>query len=168
MAVTASRRKQPGPVAFSCIASLRALPVMLLWPLQISYSRFKRCFFKCILSQSQNSIWGSIEICSKWAMMCIKTLTWKWSASAFLYSSVFKNALLHGCWHEIYRCNKGRFVSLSEGPQSSVSASNEIQQNQPQALHYALANAQQVQIHQIGEDGQVQVVCIQLFLNYSV
>ncbi|XP_055992959.1 protein BANP isoform X2 [Sorex fumeus] len=27
----------------------------------------------------------------------------------------------------------------------------------PQALHYALANAQQVQIHQIGEDGQVQV-----------
>ncbi|NWT46000.1 BANP protein, partial [Chroicocephalus maculipennis] len=45
----------------------------------------------------------------------------------------------------------------SEGSQSSVSASNEIQQNQPQALHYALANAQQVQIHQIGEDGQVQV-----------
>ncbi|NWX59292.1 BANP protein, partial [Promerops cafer] len=33
----------------------------------------------------------------------------------------------------------------------------EMQQNQPQALHYALANAQQVQIHQIGEDGQVQV-----------
>ncbi|XP_025898180.1 protein BANP [Nothoprocta perdicaria] len=29
---------------------------------------------------------------------------------------------------------------------------------QPQALHYALANAQQVQIHQIGEDGQVQVI----------
>lgn len=28
----------------------------------------------------------------------------------------------------------------------------------PQALHYTLANAQQVQIHQIGEDGQVQVV----------
>ncbi|XP_019475419.1 protein BANP isoform X2 [Meleagris gallopavo] len=48
--------------------------------------------------------------------------------------------------------------SGSEGPQSSVSASNEIQQNQPQALHYALANAQQVQIHQIGEDGQVQVI----------
>lgn len=35
---------------------------------------------------------------------------------------------------------------------------NELQQSQPQALHYALANAQQVQIHQIGEDGQVQVV----------
>ncbi|KAM4834026.1 protein BANP isoform 11-T12 [Thomomys bottae] len=33
----------------------------------------------------------------------------------------------------------------------------ELQQAQPQALHYALANAQQVQIHQIGEDGQVQV-----------
>ncbi|XP_025947772.1 protein BANP isoform X4 [Apteryx rowi] len=48
--------------------------------------------------------------------------------------------------------------SGSEGSQSTVSASNEIQQNQPQALHYALANAQQVQIHQIGEDGQVQVI----------
>lgn len=35
---------------------------------------------------------------------------------------------------------------------------SELQQSQPQALHYALANAQQVQIHQIGEDGQVQVV----------
>ncbi|KAM4834023.1 protein BANP isoform 8-T9 [Thomomys bottae] len=34
----------------------------------------------------------------------------------------------------------------------------ELQQAQPQALHYALANAQQVQIHQIGEDGQVQVI----------
>ncbi|TRZ14869.1 hypothetical protein HGM15179_012250, partial [Zosterops borbonicus] len=51
--------------------------------------------------------------------------------------------------------------SGSEGSQSSVSASSELQQNQPQALHYALANAQQVQIHQIGEDGQVQVVCPQ-------
>ncbi|NXV66282.1 BANP protein, partial [Molothrus ater] len=48
--------------------------------------------------------------------------------------------------------------SGSEGSQSSVSASSELQQSQPQALHYALANAQQVQIHQIGEDGQVQVV----------
>ncbi|XP_074974563.1 protein BANP isoform X2 [Caretta caretta] len=47
--------------------------------------------------------------------------------------------------------------SGSEGTQSTVSTSNEIQPNQPQALHYALANAQQVQIHQIGEDGQVQV-----------
>lgn len=37
---------------------------------------------------------------------------------------------------------------------------SELQQSQPQALHYALANAQQVQIHQIGEDGQVQVVRI--------
>lgn len=35
---------------------------------------------------------------------------------------------------------------------------SELQQSQPQALHYALANAQQVQIHQIGEDGQVQVI----------
>ncbi|XP_029464512.1 protein BANP isoform X3 [Rhinatrema bivittatum] len=46
----------------------------------------------------------------------------------------------------------------SECVQSTVSASNELQQTQPQALHYALANAQQVQIHQIGEDGQVQVI----------
>lgn len=73
--------------------------------------------------------------------------------------------MLPGHWHEINTCNKAGFLSLSEGSQSSVSASNEIQQNQPQALHYALANAQQVQIHQIGEDGQVQVVCTQLFLN---
>ncbi|CAM4544145.1 protein BANP isoform X1 [Lepidochelys kempii] len=47
--------------------------------------------------------------------------------------------------------------NVREGTQSTVSTSNEIQPNQPQALHYALANAQQVQIHQIGEDGQVQV-----------
>lgn len=50
-------------------------------------------------------------------------------------------------------------VCFPESAQSTVSAPNEIQANQPQALHYALANAQQVQIHQIGEDGQVQVVC---------
>ncbi|KAM9067188.1 protein BANP isoform X9 [Sminthopsis crassicaudata] len=48
--------------------------------------------------------------------------------------------------------------SGSESVQSTASASNEIQQPQPQALHYTLANAQQVQIHQIGEDGQVQVI----------
>lgn len=48
--------------------------------------------------------------------------------------------------------------SGSESAQSTTSAPNEIQANQPQALHYALANAQQVQIHQIGEDGQVQVI----------
>lgn len=80
---------------------------------------------------------------------------------------VFKYALLHGRWHEICKSNRAAFLSLSEGSQSAVSASNEIQQNQPQALHYALANAQQVQIHQIGEDGQVQVVCTQPFLHYS-
>ncbi|XP_062817705.1 protein BANP isoform X1 [Anolis carolinensis] len=44
-----------------------------------------------------------------------------------------------------------------ESTQSTTSAPNEMQAGQPQALHYALANAQQVQIHQIGEDGQVQV-----------
>lgn len=41
----------------------------------------------------------------------------------------------------------------------SPPAASEPLQPQPQALHYTLANAQQVQIHQIGEDGQVQVVC---------
>ncbi|XP_055268954.1 protein BANP isoform X4 [Moschus berezovskii] len=39
----------------------------------------------------------------------------------------------------------------------STPPAGELQQPPPQALHYALANAQQVQIHQIGEDGQVQV-----------
>ena len=42
---------------------------------------------------------------------------------------------------------------------STPPPASELQQPPPQALHYALANAQQVQIHQIGEDGQVQVVC---------
>ncbi|XP_069492234.1 protein BANP isoform X2 [Ambystoma mexicanum] len=47
--------------------------------------------------------------------------------------------------------------SGSEGVQCTVSPTNELQQTQPQALAYALAGAQQVQIHQISEDGQVQV-----------
>lgn len=47
--------------------------------------------------------------------------------------------------------------SGSEGVQCTVSGSGELQQTQPQALAYALANAQQLQIHQISEDGQVQV-----------
>ncbi|KAG8437429.1 hypothetical protein GDO86_008217 [Hymenochirus boettgeri] len=47
--------------------------------------------------------------------------------------------------------------STTEGVQNNVSSSSDLQQTSPQALHYALANAQQVQIHQIGEDGQVQV-----------
>lgn len=47
--------------------------------------------------------------------------------------------------------------SASEGMMSTPPPANEMPQPQPQALHYALANAQQVQIHQIGEDGQVQV-----------
>uniref|UniRef100_A0A8C5PTU0 Protein BANP n=1 Tax=Leptobrachium leishanense TaxID=445787 RepID=A0A8C5PTU0_9ANUR len=47
--------------------------------------------------------------------------------------------------------------SPSDGVQNTVSSSSDLQQPPPQALHYALANAQQVQIHQIGEDGQVQV-----------
>ena len=42
---------------------------------------------------------------------------------------------------------------------STPPPASEMPQPPPQALHYALANAQQVQIHQIGEDGQVQVVC---------
>ncbi|XP_016052828.1 PREDICTED: protein BANP [Miniopterus natalensis] len=47
--------------------------------------------------------------------------------------------------------------SASESMMSTPPPATEIPQPQPQALHYALANAQQVQIHQIGEDGQVQV-----------
>ncbi|XP_021486837.1 protein BANP isoform X7 [Meriones unguiculatus] len=47
--------------------------------------------------------------------------------------------------------------SASETMMGTPPPTSEIQQSQPQALHYALANAQQVQIHQIGEDGQVQV-----------
>ncbi|XP_037371654.1 protein BANP [Talpa occidentalis] len=45
----------------------------------------------------------------------------------------------------------------SEAVLSAPSPAGEMPQPPPQALHYALANAQQVQIHQIGEDGQVQV-----------
>uniref|UniRef100_G1PTW6 Protein BANP n=1 Tax=Myotis lucifugus TaxID=59463 RepID=G1PTW6_MYOLU len=48
--------------------------------------------------------------------------------------------------------------SASESLMSTPPPASEIPQPQPQALHYALANAQQVQIHQIGEDGQVQVI----------
>uniref|UniRef100_A0A8D1Q5E7 Protein BANP n=2 Tax=Sus scrofa TaxID=9823 RepID=A0A8D1Q5E7_PIG len=46
----------------------------------------------------------------------------------------------------------------SETLMSTPPPASELQQPPPQALHYALANAQQVQIHQIGEDGQVQVI----------
>ncbi|XP_074205374.1 protein BANP isoform X4 [Camelus bactrianus] len=46
----------------------------------------------------------------------------------------------------------------AETMMSTPPPASEMQQPPPQALHYALANAQQVQIHQIGEDGQVQVV----------
>eukprot|EP00069_Balaena_mysticetus_P005953 bmy_18290T0 len=42
----------------------------------------------------------------------------------------------------------------SETMMSTPPPASELQQPPPQALHYALANAQQVQIHQIGEDGQ--------------
>ncbi|XP_062965366.1 protein BANP isoform X5 [Cynocephalus volans] len=48
--------------------------------------------------------------------------------------------------------------SGSETMTGTPPPATELQQPQPQALHYALANAQQVQIHQIGEDGQVQVI----------
>ncbi|XP_036130128.1 protein BANP isoform X1 [Molossus molossus] len=48
--------------------------------------------------------------------------------------------------------------SASESMMSTPPPTSEIPQPPPQALHYALANAQQVQIHQIGEDGQVQVI----------
>ncbi|XP_043562743.1 protein BANP isoform X2 [Chiloscyllium plagiosum] len=49
-------------------------------------------------------------------------------------------------------------MSGTGGIQGSVSSSGDLQQNQAQTLHYALANAQQVHIHRIGEDGQVQQV----------
>ncbi|XP_078066872.1 protein BANP isoform X4 [Mustelus asterias] len=49
-------------------------------------------------------------------------------------------------------------MSGTGGMQGSVSSSGDLQQNQAQTLHYALANAQQVHIHRIGEDGQVQQV----------
>ncbi|XP_048210927.1 protein BANP isoform X9 [Perognathus longimembris pacificus] len=48
--------------------------------------------------------------------------------------------------------------SATETVMGTPPPATELQQAQPQALHYALANAQQVQIHQIGEDGQVQVI----------
>lgn len=48
--------------------------------------------------------------------------------------------------------------SASESIMTTPPPASEMPQPQPQALHYALANAQQVQIHQIGEDGQVQVI----------
>uniref|UniRef100_A0A8C6RVD3 Protein BANP n=1 Tax=Nannospalax galili TaxID=1026970 RepID=A0A8C6RVD3_NANGA len=48
--------------------------------------------------------------------------------------------------------------SASETMMGTPPPASELQQSQPQALHYTLANAQQVQIHQIGEDGQVQVI----------
>ncbi|XP_047568405.1 protein BANP isoform X5 [Lutra lutra] len=48
--------------------------------------------------------------------------------------------------------------SASETVMSTPPPASEMPQPPPQALHYALANAQQVQIHQIGEDGQVQVI----------
>ncbi|KAI5938974.1 protein BANP isoform X3 [Manis javanica] len=47
--------------------------------------------------------------------------------------------------------------SASETLMGTPPPTSEMPQPPPQALHYALANAQQVQIHQIGEDGQVQV-----------
>nr|XP_031544719.1 protein BANP isoform X3 [Vicugna pacos] len=50
----------------------------------------------------------------------------------------------------------------AEAMMSTPPPASEMQQPPPQALHYALANAQQVQIHQIGEDGQVQVGNLQI------
>nr|XP_031292498.1 protein BANP isoform X3 [Camelus dromedarius] len=50
----------------------------------------------------------------------------------------------------------------AETMMSTPPPTSEMQQPPPQALHYALANAQQVQIHQIGEDGQVQVGNLQI------
>ncbi|XP_078400555.1 protein BANP isoform X1 [Cetorhinus maximus] len=58
-------------------------------------------------------------------------------------------------------------MSGTGGIQGSVSSSGDLQQNQAQTLHYALANAQQVHIHRIGEDGQVQQVAVQGHLHIA-
>lgn len=58
-------------------------------------------------------------------------------------------------------------MSGSGGLQGSVPSSGDSQQNQAQTLHYALANAQQVHIHRIGEDGQVQQVAVQGHLHIA-
>ncbi|XP_078066871.1 protein BANP isoform X3 [Mustelus asterias] len=58
-------------------------------------------------------------------------------------------------------------MSGTGGMQGSVSSSGDLQQNQAQTLHYALANAQQVHIHRIGEDGQVQQVAVQGHLHIA-
>ncbi|XP_028814561.1 protein BANP isoform X2 [Denticeps clupeoides] len=47
--------------------------------------------------------------------------------------------------------------STGDDDGSAVAETSPIETTQ-QALHYALANSQQVQIHRIGEDGQVQVI----------
>ncbi len=57
------------------------------------------------------------------------------------------------CYELVYVCPQADGVSAAE--------TSAIETSTQQALHYALAGgAQQVQIHRIGEDGQVQVVSI--------
>lgn len=57
------------------------------------------------------------------------------------------------CYELFYVCPRADGVSAAE--------TSAIETSTQQALHYALAGAaQQVQIHRIGEDGQVQVVSI--------
>ncbi|XP_010842269.1 PREDICTED: protein BANP isoform X2 [Bison bison bison] len=60
-------------------------------------------------------------------------------------------------WAQPGLISQARVYLPAETMMSTPPPSSELQQPPPQALHYALANAQQVQIHQIGEDGQVQV-----------
>ncbi|XP_010842270.1 PREDICTED: protein BANP isoform X3 [Bison bison bison] len=61
-------------------------------------------------------------------------------------------------WAQPGLISQARVYLPAETMMSTPPPSSELQQPPPQALHYALANAQQVQIHQIGEDGQVQVI----------
>ena len=61
-------------------------------------------------------------------------------------------------WAQPGLISQARVYLPAETMMSTPPPASELQQPPPQALHYALANAQQVQIHQIGEDGQVQVV----------
>lgn len=62
-------------------------------------------------------------------------------------------------WLVCWLIAKDHLPFPAETMMSTPPPATELQQPPQQALHYALANAQQVQIHQIGEDGQVQVVC---------
>ncbi|XP_018620635.1 protein BANP isoform X2 [Scleropages formosus] len=49
-------------------------------------------------------------------------------------------------------------VSQTSSEGTAAASASQTENSAQQALHYALANTQQVQIHHIGQDGQVQVI----------